>query len=384
MVFQKENPQESLALAGEIQGGLDGASALPVRLARYDKAHRRTLLMADYALSQGNRKMARVLNECGGWLLFRDYYTVDKLRLASAHFCRKHLLCPFCAIRRGAKAMKAYLDRLTVIRDDLPTAKLYLVTFTVKDGPDLAERYRHLTGSMRKYQQARRNYLSNPRNPHVEIAKALGCVGSYEFKRGKNSGLWHPHVHMIWLCHETPHQQKIRDEWQRITGDSFMCDVRELHNQDDPSSDFCEVFKYALKFSDMPMADNWHGFETLTAKRMLFSFGAFYGVKVPEDLTDEKLDDLPYVEMLYKHTQAGYSLSKSRHVQPRSKDGASAPPACPQRPSEDSQPERADPEFCDSGRIEPFVDFETGELTTNSFRLVSKRHELVVRYENPE
>jgi hypothetical protein len=33
-----------------------------------------------------------------------------------ASFCMKHLLRPLCAIRRGAKAMKAYLDRWEVIR----------------------------------------------------------------------------------------------------------------------------------------------------------------------------------------------------------------------------------------------------------------------------
>lgn len=313
MVFQKENPQEAHSLAGELQGGLDGAAALPKRLARYDKAHRRTLVMSHYAKCEGNHKIARVLQQCGGWLRFRDYYTVDKLRLSGAYFCRKHLLCPFCAIRRAGKAMKAYLDRLTVIRDEHPSAKLYLVTFTIKNGEDLGERYRHLTSSMRRYQQARRDHLSNPvKNKHVEMAKALGCVGSYEFKRGSRQGLWHPHVHMIWLCNEKPDQQKIRDDWERITGDSFMCDVRELRNQDEPSADFCEVFKYALKFSDMSMADNWHGFETLSSRRMIFSFGAFYGVKVPDELTDDCFDELPYVELLYRHSKAGYTLVKTK------------------------------------------------------------------------
>jgi hypothetical protein len=48
-----------------------------------------------------------------------------------------------------------------------------------------------------------------------------------------------------------------------------------------------EVFKYAVKFSDQPVADTWHAFQTLKGKRLLGSAGCFRGVEVPEELTDE-------------------------------------------------------------------------------------------------
>ena len=47
---------------------------------------------------------------CGDYLLFRHFFTVDKVKLHAAQFCKAHLLCPLCAIRRGAKALAAYLD----------------------------------------------------------------------------------------------------------------------------------------------------------------------------------------------------------------------------------------------------------------------------------
>lgn len=62
-----------------------------------------------------------------------------------------------------------------------------------------------------------------------------------------------------------------------------------------------EVFKYAVKFSDQPVADTWHAFQTLKGKRLLGSAGCFRGVEVPEELTDEPLDDLPYVELFYRY-----------------------------------------------------------------------------------
>ncbi|BCL77454.1 hypothetical protein JHS3_31900 (plasmid) [Jeongeupia sp. HS-3] len=307
---EKENPQrDENFLAEESLLGADDASALPQRLERYSKAHRRALHMGEYAAHQGEAKIQRQLKACGHWLLFRDYYTAGKTRLYAANFCGRHLLCPLCAIRRGAKLVQAYMAKLQVVLGEQPDLKAYLVTFTVKDGENLSERYNHLTQSMKRYQNARRSYLTD-RGPHVEMAKAIGCAGSYEFKRGKNSGLWHPHVHMVWLCREKPDQAKIRREWENVTGDSFMCDVTEFHDQSDVVTGFLEVFKYAVKFSDLPLEDNWHGYEILRRRRMVFSFGALYGVDVPEALTDEALDDLPYVELLFQYTRSGYTFAQ--------------------------------------------------------------------------
>lgn len=307
---EKEKPLSVDSLAAETERGLDDASGLPHRLDRYSKAHHRALHMADYARQKGDVKLSANMEQCGHYMLFRDYFTVGKVRLHAARFCKKHLVCPLCAIRRAAKQVKAYLDRLTVIQSEQEGLQASLVTFTVKNGEDLSERYRHLTGAFRRMQHARRNFLAD-RGPFVELAKIEGAVGSYEFKRGKNSGLWHPHIHMV-VLHRTPlDQARLREDWKRFTGDSFMVDVTPFHDQEDPVSGFLEVFKYALKFSDLPLADNWTAFQELAGKRLVFSFGLFWGVQVPDELTDERLDDLPFIEMLFQfHRGAGYSIAK--------------------------------------------------------------------------
>jgi hypothetical protein len=310
MIPEKENPLSDDILAEESQQGADDASGLPKRLDRYSKAHHRAIEMADYALDRGEVKLATNLRSCGHYLLFRHYYTVEKMRLHAAKFCNKHLLCPLCAIRRGAKQVQAYLARLQVITAADSGLRASLVTLTVKDGPDLSERFRHLTNSFRNMQQARRSYLRG-KGPHVELAKFEGAVGSYEFKRGKNSGEWHPHVHMVVLHHADIDQKKLSAEWLKHTGDSFIVDVTPFHDDESPVNGFLEVFKYALKFSDMPLDDNWQGFKTLSHNRLIFSFGLFRGVYVPEELTDEALDDLPFIELLFRFAQgAGYSFQR--------------------------------------------------------------------------
>jgi len=84
--------------------------------------------------------------------------------------------------------------------------------------------------------------------------------------------------------------------------------------QADPVSGFLEVFKYAVKFSDQPPADTWHCFQTLAGKRLLGSAGCFRGVIVPEQLTDEQLDDLPFRTLFYRYLSSGYSLDPLQPV----------------------------------------------------------------------
>jgi len=83
--------------------------------------------------------------------------------------------------------------------------------------------------------------------------------------------------------------------------------VRPFQDQQDVLGGFLEVFKYAVKFSDLPLNDNWQGFLELSRNRLVFSFGEFWGVQVPDSLTDEPLDDLPFVDLLFRYFDVGYS-----------------------------------------------------------------------------
>ena len=239
---------------------------------------------------------------CGDYLLFRHFFTVDKVKLHAAQFCKAHLLCPLCAIRRGAKA-RGLPERWEAIRLQRPTLRPFLVTLTVKDGPDLAERFAHLHKAQRElWKRKHRIYESS-------LDGVEGAVWSYEIKRGQGSGLWHPHLHMIALAEVEPDAEMLSREWHEITGDSFIVDVRPI-SQDDPVSGFIEVFKYAVKFSDQEPADTVHAWTQLKGKRLLASSGCFRGVDIPEELTDDASDvvGLPFMDMLYRYTRAGYSL----------------------------------------------------------------------------
>lgn len=294
----KENPDSVGA-----ETGVQGIEDLPRRVVRYSKAKAQSLEVAKYIDGLGllHRRLHARVNGCGDYLVFRHYFTIDEVRLHGARLCMKHLLCPLCAIRRGAKAMKAYLDRWEVIQAEKPRLRPFLVTLTVKDGPDLAERFKHLHKAQREL------WMRKHRGRGSVLDGVEGAVWSYEAKRGTGSGMWHPHLHMIALAETMPDAFQLAREWHEITGDSFIVDVRPI-SPEDPVSGFIEVFKYAVKFSDQPVEDTWHCYKTLNGKRLLGSAGCFRGVEVPEQLTDDELHDLPFHTLFYRYLRGGYSL----------------------------------------------------------------------------
>ena len=207
------------------------------------------------------------------------------------------------------------MDRLAIIKQDHPNIRASLVTFTIKNGPDLRERFNHLLKSLKKMTDHRRKAISNScRHFPNEANKALAAVWSFEFKIGAGSGLWHPHCHAVWLHYDDLDEKNLSSEWSGYTGDSHVVNITPFHNQNDVASGFLEVFKYALKFSSLSYEQNWHGYEVLNTRRLVASFGLFRGVVIPETLTDEPIDSLPYVELFYRYMNGSYYL-KHKHFE---------------------------------------------------------------------
>ena len=326
---EKEKPLSNEGLAAELDKG-SGIFHLPRRVERYSTAKSRQVEILTHVkqfvqteplkatLSNLDAIQHRI-EACGNYLVFNHYYTVDDVRLSKASFCKTHLLCPLCAIRRGAKQVQAYLEKFELLRNGNPRLKPYMLTLTVKNGHDLSERFEHLTKSVRKLLKRRRDAKDGKGTS--QLLKALGGVFSYELTLSKHG--WHPHVHMVILCDQDDpiqfSQAKAKDsdlsrEWLAVTGDSFIVDVRPIDG--DPAEGFIEVFKYALKFSDLSPQENLTAYLTLKARRLTGSFGLFWGVQVPESMTDQLLDELPYIELFYKYTLAGYSLAGTREGAP--------------------------------------------------------------------
>lgn len=307
----KENPEASAILADELAAGWDSTERLTQRIDGYSTLKESTKEFMDWGLSggiplftKGESKLFRKLDSCGSYLLFRNYQKSRVSRLLGACTCKEHLICAFCAARRGVRNSMAYEERVNSLMADNPDQRLIFATFTVKNGPDLFERFTHLRSSMQSFLKRRNHALK--RSTPSSFTLANGGVFAYEFKKGSGSGDWHPHIHMLLLTDSRAYldAQKVKNEWLEITGDSSVVNLAVVEDK----AVFLEVFAYALKFSEMEHSDRWKAFKLLKGERLISSFGSFRGVEVPETLTDDLLDsDEEWTDVLFRYrTWRGY------------------------------------------------------------------------------
>jgi len=271
-------------------------------------------------------KSAQKLLGCGNFLLFKNFYTIDQVKLSKFHVCNQHLLCPFCAAIRASKAIQKYTERVDEVLKKNRKLKPVLITFTVKNGTDLGERSSHLMKSFRTLMERRRDYIKKGRGFN-EFCKINGAMYSYENTYNEQTKEWHPHLHMFALLDDWIDQEELSQYWHSITGDSMIVDIRKVKKEKSLgySKAAAEVCKYALKFGDLSVENTWEAFKVLKGKRLSGAFGSLYGVKIPENLADDMPDekDLPYLEMLYKFVfgkNSYYDLASTRHVEPQAND----------------------------------------------------------------
>jgi hypothetical protein len=352
------------------KNGSNELIGLKARIERFETAKSNQGKILNYLRHNANNhpksiieKLKTDLGGCGNYLVFHQYDN-KAVRLGKASFCKKHFLCQLCAIRRGAKQVEVHMRKLETLQAQNPNLRPFLLTYTVRNGQDLKERFKHLSDSLKRLLKMRRNSLTQ--GSYSEFGQTLGGVYSIELTKSESG--WHPHCHMVVLLepdHQidfplqgapkkhsqdewaelSPKEKKLEKqkwvefsllkkdsglskEWQKITKDSYIVDLRPIEG--DPAMGFVEVFKYALKFSGLSPEDNVNAYFDLlqcngSMPRFVGNFGLLWGVKVPKSLLDETFDDLPYLELFYKYSQGNYSLAtaikkKSKNDQQREAD----------------------------------------------------------------
>jgi hypothetical protein len=290
-------------LAGPTGGEWQTDAALRKRLEAYAQHRVRADAMAEYIRPMVWEKSPEMsafaaMRECGRSLEWRHYYAAGRSSLLKARTCKKHHLCPMCASLRGLRLAAAYRDRVELVMRGHSTLELQLVTLTVKDGADLVERFSHLHESLRILRKR-----SGRGNAPTEWDKIVGAVWSFEVKRGLNSGLWHPHVHALAVVKSPIEQAMLSDQWHSITGDSMIVDVRPVNP--DQHGAFVECFKYALKFSEMTIPDNFDAWVALRGRRLIASSGVLRGIDHNLDLMDPVEDDPRYYDILFHFMPSG-------------------------------------------------------------------------------
>jgi plasmid rolling circle replication initiator protein Rep len=330
---EKEKPLSDKALAAEITSKGSETKSIGEKLDKFTQAkHRQDVILnhlRDISTLKNkppvvghidyNKTIAQI-SDCFNYLKFHDYYLQGENRLVQAFSCKKHLLCAPCAIRRASVAIAVYLEKFNEINALNSDLEPYMLTLTVKNGEDLQERFNHLQKSMKKIMKSRRNY-STRGTGFNEFCKIEGAVYSYELTHSAHG--WHPHIHMIVLLKKgtkidfnqrNPKASRLSKDWHKVTGDSFIVDVRAIYGSTSVQG-FIEVFKYALKFSDLTPEQNLFAYSFLRSKRLQGSFGLFRGVEIPESLDEDPIIGQPFIELIYKYYNSTFNLAKQTHIE---------------------------------------------------------------------
>jgi Replication protein len=220
------------------------------------------------AATDEERWIGRRIAHCGERLIFRapacecDPYASPLL--VGADLCT-HRMCHHCAKLRSRKLAGRVHEMVGKLREK-DIRRYALLTLTFRDTEVLDGAIDRCWADFRKLRQRKL------------WASVLGCLGTMEIKRGKGSGRWHPHLHVLvarpscrclrgrrpgdggptcahrklW-CPHALNQCCLSEAWQEITGDSYVVDIRAVRADEDGSMRGAvrEVVKYCTKLTEV-------------------------------------------------------------------------------------------------------------------------------------
>ena len=225
--------------------------------------HRRNVLRAMASCCPNTRRER--FNCCGSGCRVLSTHDGKRWKLA-ANYCRDRLCIP-CGIARGREIAACLQPRVTT--------RTLFVTLTLRHSQTpLADQIDRLYRSFAALR--RRKWF--PRN--------VGGAAFLEVKISSKSGLWHPHLHVLMDCHYLPQDQLSR-EWQAVTGDSSIVDVRRARDPGEVSS---YVAKYVGKPASTDILNNHDKLVefilAIRSRRLCLTFGPWRGTPLHMKPTD--------------------------------------------------------------------------------------------------
>ena len=164
--------------------------------------------------------------------------------------------CPMCASQKASYAKdstKIYIESLKAPR---------FLTLTLKNNEsDLKTQVEFLCSCFKTLRQ--RVYWKR----HV-----TGGIWFLQVKRGKNSGCWHPHFHIL-LDGDWMEQERLSALWEQVTFGSPVIWINRIHDIDKAAKYVARYCARPAMLADMPLDDRIEIIEALFRKRLAGTFG---------------------------------------------------------------------------------------------------------------
>ena len=213
-------------------------------------------------LSNPTRKQR--ITECCNLVKFRRYLETWDVQLVSSNFCKYDRICIACATKRAMRMIKKF--KSWIESHDLYDKQRYYIVLTIshKESDELEDLMKRLQLYKTRLSKAYRNSKREKQKTKSFFAQFDWMVISIEIAH-KWKSWWHPHINIL-ACSdndipiESIYQRwttnpELLEEWKKITDwTSYIHNIRKINVSWDKSfsrSWIWEVFKYAIKFSDL-------------------------------------------------------------------------------------------------------------------------------------
>lgn len=238
------------------------------------KSQKNKILLLDYIeqhkphLLRHSAKKRRI-RECCNMAVFRKDLESWHKSLMSANFCKYDRICIACATKRAIRMIKRFEQ--WIANNSLYGKKRYYIVLTIKHTKDdqlkdLMEKLMEAKKVMaRKYRNSKRSNHKNKSFFHYFDGMVISIEISHRWKNWR-----HPHINIL-SCSDynipvdigkyrsanknepSKTNEKLKNEWLAITWDSYIHNIRKINVKSNhfTTSWIGEVFKYAIKFSDL-------------------------------------------------------------------------------------------------------------------------------------
>lgn len=164
--------------------------------------------------------------------------------------------CPLCAGSKSAYAK----DQTEVYIKSLKAPRFLTLTLRHNEN-DLKTQIEFLTMSFRTLRQ--RAYWKR---------NVTGGIWFLQVKRGKDSGLWHPHLHILLDGNYMEHE-RLSALWECVTFGSPIIDIRRINDVDKAASYVARYTARPAMLEGLPMVDRIEIINSLHGKRLCGTFG---------------------------------------------------------------------------------------------------------------
>lgn len=192
------------------------------------------------------------------------------------HRCR-HPMCPFCARTRSLHVA----DQIKALTDHFPRPRHMVLTVKSRRGP--------LIGQLRDL----RTWFGKLRRSRLWKGAVKGGVYTVEVTINEDTGLWHPHLHILFDGSYIP-VRALQKVWHEITGGSEIVWLEEVYNRDGAANELAKYIGKPQRVEAWTLEQIKEYAIAIHGGRMVQTFGNCHGKKVEDEDPEERIPEGAY------------------------------------------------------------------------------------------